>query len=232
MERKAVARSMATAATVAGLIFSAWSSHANAASTTYHGLDVAMLRSNASLTQGPAGSDMIDPNLLAPRIESKESTKGGKAETKGTKGTGSKSKARGSATGTSSKSKAATKSGTQSASQHAAQAASNNTNSASKQRGSATGTNSASKHEAAPATTTQGTSATTAGAQNVLGVQQAPMGSANNAVSGQQQPGITGVVAGVQNLPSTSTAALGLAGAGLALASAGSALIIRRRRPR
>lgn len=107
MERQAIVRSIASAATAAGLVFSAWATQANAASTAYHGLDVAMLKSDLGVTQTPTGSQLFDPNLLSPRAESKGGTKNGKNETKGSKGTGSKSKARGSATGTNSASKGA-----------------------------------------------------------------------------------------------------------------------------
>src|SRR5256714_12082598 len=111
MERKAVARTIGTAITTAGLVFTAWSSQANAANRDlYHGIDVSLMRSDAGVVQGPVGSVAIDANLFTPRVESKESTKA--KETNGTKGTGSKSKAKGSATGTGSKSKAASKAAT------------------------------------------------------------------------------------------------------------------------
>ena len=68
----------------------------------------------------------------------------------------------------------------------------------------------------------------TAGA--VAGFQSAPTMN-GTAVAGQETNGMTGVVAGVGSLPSTSTEVLGsLAGAGTLLVSAGSFLLLRRQR--
>jgi LPXTG-motif cell wall-anchored protein len=69
-------------------------------------------------------------------------------------------------------------------------------------------------------------------ANNVLGVQTPPMVNGTQTLPGAVNQQANGVVAGVQSLPSTSTAAAAnLAGAGLALiASGGSILVIKRRR--
>jgi len=247
MERAKVARTVGTAITAAGLVFTAWSSQANAANRDlYHGIDVSLMRSDAGVLQAPVGSVNIDPNLFTPRVESKAGTKDKANETKNTKGTGSKSKVKGSATGTGSQSKAATKNPT------AATAASNTgTKSASKEQAkpatataataaSNTGSASASKHaEAAPENNAANNAAnnnanvTTPAAPNaVAGFQSGPAMNGTQttagAVNGMQT---NGAVAGVQSLPSTSTAELqSLAGAGLALIASGGALMIKRRR--
>jgi LPXTG-motif cell wall-anchored protein len=262
--RATIIRSLASTATAAGLVLASWSTPANAASRDkYHGIDVSNMTSTASVVSGPLNpmrlpnSDVFSPRDTKDKEDDKQ-----KAKTKSpTKGTGSQSKVKGSATGTNSASKKTGASGTQSkmtkdatkapaatgASGTNSQQTKDTTKEATSQNNGGTESNgSVAGTATAPTTMTavmpMGPSAAQVAANTannngstgtaVAGFQSGPANGSQTtagAVNGTQS---NGAIAGVQSLPSTSTAEVAnLAGAGLALISMGSGvLVIKRRR--
>ena len=253
--RATVARSLASAATAAGLVLASWSTPANAASSdNYHGVDVSNMTSDIAVISAPTLPTRVpNSDVFSPRDE--KGREDDKSKPKSNSGTGSKSKAGAAATGASGTQSKVTKDASKAA---VAATGASGTNSAvtkdsTKAATGASGTNSAvtkdtTKNEVAAAANNN-TAANMTVAANAAAAATVP--AANGVVNGVQTNGTpaavngtqtmggavagaqtNGVVNGVGSLPSTSTAeSLSLAGAGLALiASGGSMLVIKRRR--